>query len=45
MVGEYYVVSQDNGDQYLYVIPSVYNRISDDNEFNPKNGSIVQIYA
>ena len=45
MIGEYYVVSQDNGDQYLYIIPSVYNRISEDNEFNPTNGSIVQMYA
>ena len=45
MIGEYYVVSQDNGDQYLYIIPSVYNRMDDDNKFKPTNGSIVQIYA
>ncbi len=45
MIGEYYVVTQDNGDQYFYVIPTVYNKISEDNAYNPKNGSIVQMYA
>ena len=45
MIGEYYVVTQTNGDQYLYVIPTVYNKISKDNQFTPKNGSIVQMYA
>ncbi len=45
MIGEYYVVTQDNGDQYVYVIPTVYNKISEDNAYNPKNGSIVQMYA
>jgi len=45
MIGEYYVVTQSNGDQYLYVIPTVYNKISKDNPYNAKNGSIVQMYA
>ena len=45
MIGEYYVVSQENGDEYLYVIPSVYNKISEDNPYSPTNGSIVSIYA
>ena len=45
MIGEYYVVTQSNGNQYLYVIPTVYNKISEDNPFNAKNGSIMQIYA
>ena len=45
MIGEYYVVTQDNGDQYFYVIPTVYNKISEDNPYDPKNGSIVQMYA
>lgn len=45
MIGEYYVVTQSNGDQYLYVIPTVYNKISKDNPYTPKNGSIVQMYA
>ena len=45
MIGEYYVVSQTNGDQYLYVIPTVYNKISEDNPYNAKNGSIMQMYA
>ena len=38
MIGEYYVVTQDSGEQYLYVIPTVYNKISEDNEVNAKNG-------
>ena len=45
MIGEYYVVTQSNGDQYLYVIPTVYNKISSDNPYTAKNGSIVQMYA
>lgn len=45
MIGEYYVVTQSNGDQYLYVIPTVYNKISSDNPYNARNGSIVQMYA
>ena len=45
MIGEYYVVTQANGDQYLYVIPTVYNKIGPTNPYTPKNGSIVQMYA
>ena len=45
MIGEYYIVTQASGDQYLYVIPSVYNKIDDENPFNAKNGSIMQMYA
>ena len=45
LIGEYYVVTQSNGDQYLYVIPAVYNKISEDNPFTAKNGSIMQLYA
>ena len=45
MIGEYYVVTQSSGDQYLYVIPAVYNKISSDNPFTPVNGQIVQMYA
>lgn len=45
LIGEYYVVTQGSGDQFLYVIPTVYNKISEDNPYNPKNGSIIQMYA
>ena len=45
MIGEYYVVSQNNGDQFLYVIPTVYNKIDGENPYNAKNGSIMQMYA
>lgn len=45
MIGEYYVVSQNSGNQYLYVIPTVYNKISEDSPFNPINGQIVQMYG
>ena len=45
MIGEYYVVSQSNGDQFLYVIPTVYNKIDEENPYNAKNGSIMQMYA
>lgn len=45
MIGEYYVVSQSSGDQYLYVIPSVYSKISEDSAYNPINGQIVQMYG
>ena len=45
MIGEYYVVTQKSGDQYLYVIPTVYNKIDEDNPYNAKNGSIMQMYA
>ena len=45
MIGEYYVVSQNNGDQFLYVIPTVYNKIDEENPYNAKNGSIMQMYA
>ena len=44
LIGEYYVVTQ-NGEQYLYVIPTAYNKISTDNPVNPENGSVVQLYA
>jgi len=45
MIGEYYVVSQSSGDQYLYVIPTVYSKISEDSPYNPANGQIVQMYG
>ena len=45
LIGEYYVVSQESGDQYLYVIPTVYNKISEDNPYNAQNRQVVQIYA
>jgi len=45
MIGEYYVLTQGNGEQYLYVIPTVYNKISEDNAYNPKNGNVVMMYA
>ena len=41
MIGEYYIVTQESGDQYLYVIPTVYNKVSDDNPFKPTNGSVI----
>ena len=45
MIGEYYVVTQNSGDQYLYVIPTVYNKIDEENPYAAKNGSIMQMYA
>lgn len=45
MIGEYYVVSQSSGDQYLYIIPTVYSKISEDSPFNPANGQIIQMYG
>ena len=41
LIGEYYVVTSNNGEQYLYVVPTVYNKIAADNPFNAKNGSII----
>jgi len=45
MIGEYYVVTQENGEQYVYVIPTVYNKISEDNPYTPKNGNVIHMYA
>ena len=41
LIGEYYVVSQESGDQYLYIIPTVYNKISEDNPYNAQNRQVV----
>ena len=41
MIGEYYILTQSTGEKYLYVIPSVYNKIGADNPYDSKNGSII----
>ena len=45
MIGEYYVSTLENGDQYLYIVPSVYNKIGDTNEYQTTQNSVLQIYA
>ena len=46
MQGEYWVFNQEStGKKALYVVPTLYTKLSTDNQFNPQDGNVIQIYA
>lgn len=46
LIGDYYVVAKpDTGETFLYIVPAIYNKVDEDNDYNPRNGQIMQIFA